>query len=360
MKRILAILILLLIGAQSLLAQDVRVILPDEAVDIPRVLSVIESVEIEEEEGQPVLLIFGVMPDGCERDTLVTKERQGDVLFVDVYHEPLPPSGTACPKKLIPISLTLLAEELLALDENATLPTLLVVNDKHFAIHIAAIEPMPDAGLPPMMLSPLTRTDLRIEEVILQAHDEGVDVTIKGFLPEGCPDPVHSRVTALPDQNSYVVQLFRAMEDPMMCPLTYVAVPFEKTVTTPADPSVAATFLIEETSYAYDPSTPGTGENAMRVPHVIESVDALLLESFPVQIMLQVKGYQSDGCEMPVMVEQSREGNTVTVEIYRELSPDTACPAVIKEYEGTIKLDGGFEPGTYTIDVNGTVITVTI
>jgi hypothetical protein len=98
----------------------------------------------------------------------------------------------------------------------------------------------------------------------------------------------------------------------------------------------------------------------MRVPHAIDSVDALLMESFPVQIMLKVKGYQPDGCEMPVQVEQSREGNTVTVEIFRELPPDTGCPAVIKQYDATIKLDGGFESGTYTIDVNGTVITVKI
>ena len=39
-------------------------------------------------------------------------------------------------------------------------------------------------------------------------------------------------------------------------------------------------------------------ETVQRVPTVIESVDARLLESFPVQIHLQVSGYQPDGCDV--------------------------------------------------------------
>jgi hypothetical protein len=264
---------------------------------------------------------------------------------------------------LIPLALTIPAEEILALDDNATLPSLLVVNDQYYAINIAAIEAMPDAGIPPITLTPLIRTGLTIKNVSTQAHPGGgVDVTIKGWLPEGCPDPVYNRVFAMPDANQYMIDIFRAMPDPLMCPETYVAVAFDLTVTTPADADSAAVFFIEQTPYNYMPesSTPGTGDNTMRVPHTIESVDALLLESFPVQIMLQVKGYQPDGCEMPVKVEQSREGNAVTVEVFRDLPPDTACPMVIKQYDATIKLDGRFEPGTYTIDVNGTIVTVKI
>jgi inhibitor of cysteine peptidase len=93
---------------------------------------------------------------------------------------------------------------------------------------------------------------------------------------------------------------------------------------------------------------------------VIENVDALLLESFPVQINLHVTGYQPDGCDYPVQVSQSREGNSVTVTVYRELPPDILCTMQLVPYDETISLDGSFEPGEYTIDVNGTVITVTI
>jgi hypothetical protein len=59
-------------------------------------------------------------------------------------------------------------------------------------------------------------------------------------------------------------------------------------------------------------------------------------------------------------VEQRREGNEVFVEIYRELPLTVICPAVLHAYDATIHLEGGFEPGTYTIHVNDQVIEVTI
>jgi hypothetical protein len=117
-----------------------------------------------------------------------------------------------------------------------------------------------------------------------------------------------------------------------------------------------------------NPSSGGTtvkptepqGAQPAQVLTVIETVDALMLESFPVQITLHVTGYQPDGCDFPVQVSQSREGNTVTVKVYRELPPDILCTMQLVPYDESIKLDGSFEPGEYTIDVNGTVITVTI
>ena len=93
---------------------------------------------------------------------------------------------------------------------------------------------------------------------------------------------------------------------------------------------------------------------------VIEKVDALILESFPAQISLHVTGYQPDGCTFPVQVEQTRDGNTVSVKIYRILPPDIMCTMQLVPYDENIKLDGSFESGDYTIDVNGTVVDVKI
>jgi hypothetical protein len=105
---------------------------------------------------------------------------------------------------------------------------------------------------------------------------------------------------------------------------------------------------------------PEMGAQPARVRHVIESVDARLLESYPVQIMLEVRGYQPDGCMMPVQIEQTRSGNSVNVDIFRELPPDALCTMVIMEYTETIPLEGGFESGAYSITVNGVTIDVTI
>jgi len=109
-----------------------------------------------------------------------------------------------------------------------------------------------------------------------------------------------------------------------------------------------------------DGGASGVPPSGSQVLTVIESVDALLLESFPVQIHLHITGYQPDGCTFPVQVEQSRDGNSVNVRIYRVLPPDIMCTMQLVPYDETIALDGGFEPGDYTIDVNGTVVQVTV
>ena len=357
MKRIFALLLLLL-GTQAVFAQDAVNVSPEDAIDFARVPSLVNTVEVVEQHGKPALLFLGTMPDGCERETFFTKERQGDILFVDVYHAPVPASVVGCPKMLIPLALTIPAQELLTLDENATLPTILAVNDHYYAINIAAIEAMPDAGLPAITLTPLTRSAVVVQSLRAQPRDDGfVDVYIKGVQTQGCSDPVLSHVIPMPETNEYVIDVFQALADPNACPDTYVAVVFNVSVETPAERENAAVFTVEGKSITYIPESE---ESMMRVFHRIDSVDALLMESFPVQIMLQVKGYQTDGCDVPVQTQQSREGNVVTVQIFRELPPDAVCTMIIKDYEANIKLDGGFEPGTYRIDVNGTVITVEI
>ena len=86
----------------------------------------------------------------------------------------------------------------------------------------------------------------------------------------------------------------------------------------------------------------------------INSVTVKVMESSPMQISIDVVGEHPDGCEFPVIVDQSRSGNTIKVEIYREVPNDVMCPMMLNPYEGTIKLNGSFTSGTYTINVNGT------
>lgn len=100
------------------------------------------------------------------------------------------------------------------------------------------------------------------------------------------------------------------------------------------------------------------GESAA-MPIAIETVETRVMESFPAQISLTVRGY-IDGCDFPIDIAQSRNGNTVTVSITRSVPPNVACPMIARLYETTIILDGGFEPGVYTIDVNGVIVTVEI
>jgi hypothetical protein len=97
--------------------------------------------------------------------------------------------------------------------------------------------------------------------------------------------------------------------------------------------------------------------NMNRQPILIDGVELIVLESFPVQLTVDVRGSVQDGCQFPVMVEQSRDENTVTVEIFREMPPDVFCPMMIQDYNERIVLEGNFPLGEYVIRVNDFEIT---
>ena len=77
---------------------------------------------------------------------------------------------------------------------------------------------------------------------------------------------------------------------------------------------------------------------------------------------------QPDGPRISVSVENvmapvlvfNRDGNTVSVKIYRILPPGIMCTMQLVPYDENIKLDGSFDSGEYRIDVNGTVVNVKI
>lgn len=91
---------------------------------------------------------------------------------------------------------------------------------------------------------------------------------------------------------------------------------------------------------------------------LIDTVEARVLKSNPAQISLHITGQQPDGCELPVKIEQRREGSHVFVKIYREMPGDVMCTMMLVPYQGDVKLDGSFPSGEYIIDVNNTVIRV--
>ena len=84
----------------------------------------------------------------------------------------------------------------------------------------------------------------------------------------------------------------------------------------------------------------------------IHSVEIRVMESYPMQMSLEVRGEHPDGCDFPVQVSQARTDNAITVEVYREIPSDVFCPMILRPYADVIHLGGGFEFGSYTIRVN--------
>ena len=109
-----------------------------------------------------------------------------------------------------------------------------------------------------------------------------------------------------------------------------------------------------------EPGAPPTPSPTF-VPHprltlellVVEKVEAFVLESYPMQIRLAVRGYWPSGCTADVQVEQQLKADTLMVTIWRALPAGAVCPAVIVPYDETIAIEGGFTRLPSAITVNG-------
>jgi len=89
---------------------------------------------------------------------------------------------------------------------------------------------------------------------------------------------------------------------------------------------------------------------------IVETVTIQVSASLPATVTLHVEGYQPDGCKFPVQVEQTRTDDSVNVKIYRVVPANVMCTMELNPYSDTITLDGTFDSGSYTLDVNGTVL----
>lgn len=84
---------------------------------------------------------------------------------------------------------------------------------------------------------------------------------------------------------------------------------------------------------------------------VVESVQVLLMESFPLQARAVVSGYLSDGCLELVEIDVERQGmEFVLTLITRRPAGDVMCTEALVDFEEAVALDiEGLEAGTYTV-----------
>ena len=86
---------------------------------------------------------------------------------------------------------------------------------------------------------------------------------------------------------------------------------------------------------------------------VVEEIEILILESFPVQVNVIAKGYLPDGCTEIGDITKVRDGNTFTVTVETIRPADAMCTQAIVPYEEVISLDvRDLKAGTYTVVVN--------
>ncbi len=98
--------------------------------------------------------------------------------------------------------------------------------------------------------------------------------------------------------------------------------------------------------------TPMAAQDKTGQAHV-ESVEILVLESFPVQIRALVKGSLPDSCTTIDQIVQTREGNAFRVSITTVRATGKACAQSLVPFEEIIPLQVvGLQAGDYTVTVN--------
>lgn len=86
----------------------------------------------------------------------------------------------------------------------------------------------------------------------------------------------------------------------------------------------------------------------------VESIDILIMESFPVQINVIAEGYLPDGCTKIDEIKTEREGETFNINITTKRPKDAICTQAIESFRETIPLEvQGLRAGNYTVNVNG-------
>ena len=92
----------------------------------------------------------------------------------------------------------------------------------------------------------------------------------------------------------------------------------------------------------------------------VESIDILVLESFPVQINVLINGYLPNPCYQITLIENNQDEDTFYVKVFMKYN-GLICIQTIKPYEETVALDVyGLVAGTYQVDVNGVIDSFTL
>lgn len=307
-----------------------------------RVDSTLENIEVSISENNTIAVqLTGYHPDGCETETYtrVHQDELDSMLHhVDIFR--LVPDGVMCPAMLQEFDITL--DTGVSADE----ATLFQVGQLLYSYD-------PEA----MNADEIMRVFIGIESVEINENGNRYNIDVMGTRNGDCGVELQELVTET--EYASFIQIFDDVPPVAACTMDLIF--YQNTFAVSALPVIINGVAYDENGIielgAEASSAENTGDgNFMKVDTVIENVEVVILESFPMQLHLTVSGYQPDGCQLPVIVEQQRDGNNVIVHIYREMPADTMCPAMVVSYEDTIVLEGSFEFGAVHIEVNDYII----
>ncbi len=184
-----------------------------------------------------------------------------------------------------------------------------------------------------------------LDQALLTRADSGeLQLRLRGAQAVGCllPELFTWRETS----EGIFIGVYNAMDAAGVCPA--VEVEIDETLDLPATELPADTLLRVNDILISESET----QNVSDIDKVLTNINQVEVTAAGGRISLAIEGEHPDGCDYPVQVNQSRDGNIVRVEVYREVPADVFCPMILQPYQGTIHLDGSFAAGSYTVNVN--------
>jgi hypothetical protein len=85
----------------------------------------------------------------------------------------------------------------------------------------------------------------------------------------------------------------------------------------------------------------------------VDNVEVQVAESAPPQVSARVQGTLGNGCYSLGQITQQRNGNTIEVTITTKHSGAEVCTMIAQMVDETIRLEGDFPSGEYTVRANG-------
>ncbi len=193
----------------------------------------------------------------------------------------------------------------------------------------------------------------RIDQAtLMQAEDGGLQLRLRGSQAGGCklPELFTWRETGAGQR----LGLFNAMDAAGVCPDALVEI--AEIINLPATQLPADALLLVNGIPISELET----QNVSDIDKVLTNIFQVEATLDGEQLSLAIEGEHPDGCDFPVIVDQSREGNRVEVQVYREVPADVFCPMILQPYKGVVQINGNFAAGEYAIQVNSHSQTVEI
>lgn len=228
---------------------------------------------------------------------------------------------------------------------------------------VSACQPVPPVVTPPEEGDYTYGEDAAVESLqvlLLETFPLGAQAVVTGFLPDGCTELVEVNVEQ-EDQEFILTLVTRRPTGDIAC--TMALVPFEESVNLEIQGLEAGTYTVtaqdQQAQFTLDvdnvflqpEAVIGGNDIAFTKDAVVEDLSVAIMESYPVQVSVQLSGYLPDGCTEIHDVSASMDGDTFTIQIItKRPGGDVACTMAIVPFEERISLEvEGLPAGDYIV-----------